>query len=129
MLLVPEIFKSKFEVVFDVSPRNNASVGISCGIPSKGIFVRLSPRPENPAPVEVIIPDDLIVPITSRAAAGFSNPIPIFPVSIIVILFNPLVLKTRLLFDNNIELLESKSKSILLLYIVIIIIKCIYKKK
>ena len=93
------------------------------------MFVKLSPRPANPAPVDVIIPDDLIAPMTSRGVDGFSNPIPILPVSIIVILFNPLVLKTRLLFDNNIELLESKSKSILLLYIVIIIIKCIYKKK
>ena len=40
MLLVSYIFNSIFEVAFDVSPRNNASVGIIRGMPSKGMFVK-----------------------------------------------------------------------------------------
>jgi hypothetical protein len=69
-----------------------------------GILVKFAPIPENPAPVEVINPDTTTLPETL---------IPLFTIDILSV---PLVLKTILLVDDNvIELLESKSKSKLLL--------------
>ena len=69
-----------------------------------GIFDKPAPIPEKPAPVEVINPETITLPST------------LIPLFNIVNLSDPLVLKTILLVDDNvIELLESKSKSKLLL--------------
>ena len=96
---------------------------------SIGMLYNLKPLPSNPSPDDVIKPVELTLPATCRGAIGKSVPIPTLPSLVIVILFSVFVLKTRLLLDNNMELLESISKSILLLFRVIIIILCIYKKK
>ena len=69
-----------------------------------GIFDKPAPIPEKPAPVDVINPDTTTLPLT------------LIPLFCIVSLSDPFVLKTILLVDDNvIELLESKSKSKLLL--------------
>ena len=102
----------------------------SVATPSIGISVINVPLPSNPSPVDTIRPDALIFPATSRGTLGNPTPIPTFPLSITVIRSNVFVRNTRLLVsDNNIELLDLRSKSILLLFRVIIIILCIYKKK
>ena len=90
--------------------------------PSIGISVISVPLPSKPSPVDTIRPDALIFPATSRGTLGNPNPIPTFPLSITIIRLNVFVRNTRLLVsDNTIELLENKSKSILLLFNVIII--------
>ena len=119
-----------FNMTSLVVPESPAKVVRKDDTPSMGISVINVPLPSNPSPVDMIRPDAFIIPATSRGALGEPKPMPTLPLSITIIRSKLFVRNTRLLVsDSNIELVDVKSKSILLLLRVIIIILCIYKKK
>ena len=80
---------SIFITTLPTLPVNPFNVGSKFKTPVIGISVNSMPFPLNPAPVDMIVPLDFILPETSRGAVGFPTPTPILPLLIIVIRSSP----------------------------------------